>query len=142
MNDSPIIFIDEDEDDQAMFQQALTELGVTHPPIFFSDGQTALDYLTTTTELPFLIISEISMPRMSGLELRQQIEQDSTLRKRSIPFIFMTYPVVETLVEQAYDLTIQGLFEKKTRFEEWKQQLNDIIRYWNECQHPKRFVQQ
>lgn len=140
MNDSPIVFIDEDEDDQLMFQRALTELGVAHPVVFFRDGQAALDYLTTTTQLPFLIISEISMPRMNGLELRQQLEQNPALRKKSIPFIFMTYPVVEHLVEEAYELTIQGLFEKKTSFEEWKQQLQAILRYWTECQHPKRFA--
>lgn len=141
MNDSPIVFIDDDEDDQLMFQQALTELGVAHPALFFEDGQAALDYLTTTTQLPFLIISEISMPRMSGLELRQHLEQDRVLRKKSIPFIFMTYPVVEHLVEEAYELTIQGLFEKKTSFNDWKQQLQDILRYWTDCQHPKRFTQ-
>ena len=141
MNDSPIVFIDEDEDDQAMFTKAIGELGVSHPVVFFSDGQAALNYLSTTRDLPFLIISEISMPRLNGLELRQQIEQDTELRKKSIPFIFMTYPVVEHLVEQAYELTIQGLFEKKTNFDDWKQQLQDIMRYWTECQHPKRFAQ-
>ena len=141
MSDSPIVFIDDDEDDQTMFQQALAELSVPHPVVFFSDGQAALDYLSTTTQLPFLIISEISMPRMSGLELRQQLEQNPVLRKKSIPFIFMTYPVVDHLVEEAYELTIQGLFEKKTSFDEWKQQLRDILRYWTECQHPKRFAQ-
>ena len=139
MHESPIVFIDEDEDDQLMFQQALSELAVPHRALFFTDGQAALHYLSTTTDVPFLIISEISMPRMDGLELRQQIEQDPGLRKKSIPFIFMTYPMVEHLVEEAYELTIQGLFEKKTRYEDWKQQLQDILRYWTECQHPKRF---
>jgi len=140
MNDSPIVFIDNDTDDQLLFQEALTELGVSHPALFFGDGQAALDYLITTTQRPFLIISEMSMPGMSGIELRQQLEQDVALRKKSIPFIFMTYPMVEHLVEEAYELTIQGLFEKKTSFEAWKQQLQAILRYWTECQHPKRLA--
>src|SRR5690349_3481710 len=114
MEDAPIVFIDADEDDQAMFKQALAELNVVHPIVVFSDGQTALNYLQTTDQLTFLIISEMSMPGMNGLELRHQIEKDPQLRKKSIPFIFMTYPVVDYLVEEAYELTIQGLFEKKT----------------------------
>ena len=138
MNEHPIIFIDADDDDHDIFKQALSELALPHPVIVFSNGQTALDYLKTTAEIPFLIISEISMPGMSGLELRQQIDQDPSLRKKCIPFVFMTYPVEEQLVEEAYELTIQGLFEKKASYADWKAQLGAIIAYWTECHHPKR----
>jgi CheY-like chemotaxis protein len=139
MEEHPIIFIDADEDDHDMFKKALSELGLAHPVLVFANGQTALDYLTTTQDLPFLIISEISMPAMSGLELRRQIDQDPVLRRKCIPFIFMTSPVVDYLVEEAYELTIQGLFEKKETFAAWKTQLAAIIAYWTECHHPKRF---
>ena len=139
MDEHPIIFIDADEDDHIMFKQAITELALPHPILVFSNGQTALDYLRTSSEVPFLIISEISMPGMSGLELRQQIDQDPRLRRKCIPFIFMTNPVVDYLVEEAYKLTIQGLFEKKDTFAAWKTQLGSIIAYWTECHHPKRF---
>jgi len=134
----PIIFIDPDEDDQLLFEKALLELGLPYPVRAFFDGQGVLDYLNTTDEQPFLIISEISMPGMSGLELRQQLEQDPVLRRKSIPFIFMTYPVVSALAEQAYELTIQGLFEKKIDLLEWQAQLGGIITYWTACYHPKR----
>ncbi|SFC70884.1 response regulator [Spirosoma endophyticum] len=139
MDEHPIIFIDADEDDHDMFKQALAELALPHPILLFSNCQTALDYLTTNAEIPFLIISEISMPGMSGLELRKQIDQDPVLRRKCIPFIFMTNPVEDYLVEEAYELTIQGLFEKKETFAAWKTQLGSIIAYWTECHHPKRF---
>lgn len=141
MEDYPIIFIDADEDDHLMFKQAIADLSLTHPIVVFSDGQAALNYLATTTQLPFLIISEISMPGMNGLELRQQIEKDPNLRRKSIPFIFMTHPIVDYLIVEAYELTIQGLFEKKPTFDAWKNQLAAIIDYWTECTHPKRFAQ-
>ncbi|WP_420146478.1 response regulator [Spirosoma sp.] len=140
MEEAPIVFIDADEDDQSMFKKALMELEITHPVVVFSEGVAALEYLQTTNQLTFLVISEISMPGMNGLELREQIEKDPQMRKKSIPFVFLTYPVVDHLVEQAYELTIQGLFEKKINFAEWKQQLKAIIDYWTECQHPKRFA--
>ncbi|MFD2937316.1 response regulator [Spirosoma flavum] len=140
MDEYPILFIDADEDDHTIFKQALAELAIPNPVLVFSNAQTALDYLIATQELPFLIISEISMPGMNGLELRRQIEQDPNLRRKSTPFIFMTHPVVDYLVDEAYELTIQGLFEKKTAFQDWKNQLGAIIAYWNECKHPKRFA--
>ncbi|UFH57726.1 response regulator [Spirosoma sp. KNUC1025] len=139
MDERPIIFMDADEDDHDMYKQALTELALSHPVVVFANGQIALDYLTTSPDVSFLIISEISIPGMSGLELRQQIDQNPTLRKKCIPFIFMTSPVVDYLVEEAYELTIQGLFEKKETFSAWKSQLAAIIAYWTECHHPKRF---
>ncbi|GAB3952059.1 hypothetical protein GCM10028805_33300 [Spirosoma harenae] len=139
MDKHPIIFIDPDEDDHTMFKQALKELDVDYPVIVFFNGQTALDYLTTTQDLPFLIISEISMPAMNGLELRRQIDQDPVLRRKCIPFVFMTSPVEDYLVEEAYELTIQGMFEKKQSFTAWKTQVGSIIDYWTECHHPKRF---
>jgi CheY-like chemotaxis protein len=138
MDEHPIIFIDADDDDHDIFKQAMSELALPHPILVFANGQTALDYLRTTTQLPFLIISEVSMPGMNGLELRQQIDQSPDLRKRCIPFIFMTHPVEEAMVEEAYELTIQGLFEKKSTYAAWKAQLGAIIAYWMECHHPKR----
>lgn len=139
MQDAPILFIDADEDDQLLFQQILTELSIDHPVLIFSEAESALNYLGTTAQSPFLIICEMDMPRMNGLELRQRIEADPALRQKSIPFIFMTAPVEEHLVDQAYALTIQGLFEKKTSLQAWKDQLQSILAYWSECLHPKRF---
>ncbi|UFH57860.1 response regulator [Spirosoma sp. KNUC1025] len=141
MNEHPIIFIDADDDDHDMFKQVLSELALPHAVLVFASGQTALDYLKTTPDIPFLIISEMSMPGMSGLELRQQIDRDPGLRKKCIPFVFMTHPVEEQAVEEAYELTIQGLFEKKATYAAWKAQLAAIIAYWTECHHPKRVTQ-
>lgn len=138
MEELPIIFIDADEDDHTLFKQAVAELALPNPVLVFFDGQTALTYLMTTPDLPFLIISEISMPGMNGLELRQQIDQDPDLRRKCIPFVFMTHPVEDHLVEEAFELTIQGLFEKKQTYDAWKAQLKAIIAYWTECHHPKR----
>lgn len=139
MYEHSIIFIDADEDDHSLFKRALTELALAHPVLYFLNGQAALAYLKTTQELPFLIISEISMPGMNGLELRQRIDQDPVLRLKFIPFVFMTHPVEDHYIEEAYKLTIQGFFEKKSSFVAWKNQLAAIIAYWTECHHPKHF---
>ncbi|XAZ82103.1 response regulator (plasmid) [Fibrella sp. ES10-3-2-2] len=139
MTESPIIFIDSDEDDQQTFIQALAELNSPHPPLVFSDGQAALDYITSSKIVPFIILSDIVLDRLGGLQLREQIEKSPALRKKSIPFIFFTYPVHEDLVERAYEYTIQGLFEKKVRYQEWVVQLREILAYWSSCHHPKQF---
>lgn len=136
----PIIFIDDDPDDQLIFKPLFEQIAPGSEIIFFDNGLQAVDYLKTTKQRPFLIISEVSMQVMNGLELRRKIEEDAKLRKRAIPFIFFTYPVYKHLVEEAYDLTIQGFFEKKHNINEMKDQLQAIVAYWHNCLHPNRFT--
>lgn len=139
LTEAPIIFIDPDEDDQQMFLKALAELKSPHPPLVFSDGEEALAHIQSSPTVPFLILSELSLHKMDGLELRQEIEKSASLRKKSIPFIFVTYPVNEELVEQAYELAIQGLFEKEVIYSRWVDQLREILAYWTSCYQPEQF---
>ncbi|MGF7218108.1 CheY-like chemotaxis protein [Spirosoma lacussanchae] len=138
----PIICIDDDTDDEVLLTPILNEIAPLSPVIFFSSAQLALDYLKTTKDRPFLIISEVSLQEMSGIELRQQIEEDSALRKRAIPFIFFTHPVYKHLVEEAYELTIQGFFEKQQSQQAMRSQLQAIVDYWSNCLHPNRFTEE
>ncbi|WP_128546165.1 response regulator [Larkinella soli] len=137
---TPIIFIDDDEDDKLMLTPILKEIAPHLPVLFFDNGQQAIEYLRTSQQRPFIIFSEISLHTMSGLELRRQIEEDPSLRMRAIPFIFFTHPVHRDLVEKAYELTIQGFFEKKQTIDEIRAQLRAIVSYWSNCLHPNRFV--
>ncbi len=66
----PVIIIEDDEDDQYLLEQVFLKLNYQNKVVFFSDGQDALDYLQTTHELPFLILSDINMPRLDGFQLR------------------------------------------------------------------------
>ncbi|MGA0558175.1 response regulator [Larkinella sp. VNQ87] len=135
----PIVFIDDDEDDQHIFKPMLEAIVPNSQILFFTDGDSAIEFLRTTDQRPFLIISEVVLKRMGGLELRRQIEEDPYLRKRAIPFIFFTHPVYKHMVEEAYELTIQGYFEKKTTIDEIRMQLEAIVAYWSACLHPNRF---
>ncbi len=137
----PIIFIDDDLDDQILFKPLLERLAPNNQVIFFDNGQQAINHLKTSKEPPFIIISEVSMQVMNGLELRRQIEADAELKRRAVPFIFFTHPVYKPMVDEAYELTIQGFFEKQTSIEQMKQQLEAIINYWKSSLHPNRFAE-
>lgn len=60
----PVVIIEDDDDDQYLFQQAFRKLNYINEIIFFGNGQDALEFLTTTTMLPFLILSDINMPKL------------------------------------------------------------------------------
>ena len=135
----PIILVEDDEEDQLFFREALTALNVKNELVICSDGVEALDFLNTTTQQPFLILCDINMPRMNGLQLRVEINQNDYLRRKSIPFIFLSTAANKEDVQKAYDLTVQGYFQKNQSFQELLVMLRLMIDYWKECKHPNAF---
>ena len=68
----------------------------------FKDPLLAFEYLVTTTDEIFLIISDMNMPVMTGMELKQAIDNDPILRKKSIPFIFSSTAALKEDIKKAY----------------------------------------
>ncbi|SFB90943.1 response regulator [Spirosoma endophyticum] len=132
----PIISIEDDEDDQYLIGQAIQRLGVVNEVIFFANGQDALHYFENTQQQPFLILCDINMPLMNGLELRQYINQSEYLRRKSIPFVFLTTAANSQLVRMAYDATVQGFYKKSPSYDGLFHQIKQIIEYWKSCLHP------
>ncbi|RAW01408.1 response regulator [Pseudochryseolinea flava] len=133
---NPIIIVDDDQDDQFLLAKVCEKIGVTHEILFFDDGRDALKYLRSTTERPFLIMSDVNMPLMNGFELRREIHNDVTLREKSIPFVFFSTAASPAQVREAYHLTVQGFFLKETSMEKIEQSLRMIFDYWTKCKRP------
>lgn len=134
--EDPIVVVEDDADDQYFIRTICEKLGVTAELLFFEDGLSALTYLQTTNNKTFLILCDINMPVMNGLELRRKIQENPLLRKKSIPFVFLSTAARPREVDEAYDLTVQGFFLKASQLTEMEQSLELILRYWMECKHP------
>lgn len=135
-NTHPILIIEDDPDDCDFILSALKEIGVVNQPICFSNGSEALKYLKGNEAPTFLILSDINMPVLNGIELKAEINKDKRLRKLSIPFIFFSTSNSKREVEAAYDLMVQGFFKKPHSIEEIKKILLMVTDYWNNCNHP------
>jgi len=69
-----IIIIEDDEDDQFLLEEVFAALGYANKRVYFPDGQAALEYLNSDSAAPFIILSDINMPRLNGLELRNKLQ--------------------------------------------------------------------
>ena len=139
---APIVVIEDDEDDQLFIQEAITGLALANPLIFFSNGVEAITYLMATPDAPLVILSDVNMPAMNGLELRQLIDLNEYLKLKCIPFVFLTTAADQGLVNRAYQMTIQGFFKKERSFAGLQEQMRSILDYWDKCLHPNsRFDQ-
>src|SRR5690349_23036478 len=108
----PIIVIEDDIDDQEILETIFEELQYPNKIIYFTDGNKALDYLNQTDVQPFLILSDINMPRINGFELRGKIFTNEQLQTKCIPYLFFTTGASKKAVMDAYSLSVQGFFIK------------------------------
>jgi CheY-like chemotaxis protein len=138
-NDNPIIIIEDDMDDQELLQDIFTELNYPNKIMFFGDGQKALDFLNETDIIPFIILSDINLPKLDGFELRSKVKMDAALQVKCIPYIFFTTAANQKSVVDAYSLSVQGFFVKTSRYDELKETIDLIMRYWHKCVAPNHF---
>jgi len=132
----PIILIDDDEDDHEVFKAVCESLGVCDNLIHFDNGFDVLKFLKSSDETPFAILCDINMPRMNGMELRQIINDDPYLKRKSVPFIFFSTSASAEQVRKAYELTVQGFFIKGSSFKETEAKFRRILEYWIDSKHP------
>ncbi|MEX2336873.1 MAG: response regulator [Fulvivirga sp.] len=132
----PIVIIEDDLDDQEILAEIFKELKYENELIFFGDSLLALEYLTNTTVEPFLVLSDINMPKLSGLELREKVINNEDLRKKSIPYLFFSTSAEQKHIIDAYSRSIQGFFVKPSEYNKLKSIIKKIVEYWQECESP------
>jgi len=134
-----IIIIEDDEDDQFLLEEVFTALNYPNKRVYFEDGLTALEYLNAEDVTPFIILSDINMPKLNGLELRNKIHTDAELNLKCIPYLFFSTAINQEVVIEAYSTSAQGFFIKQTSFDELLDTIKVIMEYWNKCAAPGNF---
>jgi CheY-like chemotaxis protein len=132
----PIIIIEDDLDDQEILVEVFNDLDYHNEIIFFGDSVKALEYLIETDIEPFLVLSDINMPKLNGLELREKVHNNEDLRLKSIPYLFFSTSAEQQHVIDAYSRSIQGFFIKPHEYDKLKTVIRKIVEYWQECESP------
>ena len=133
----PIIFIEDDLDDQEVLAEVFSSFEYKNEVIFFSESEKALEFLTDTKIKPFIIFSDINMPKLNGMELRDKVRENEELEIKSIPYLFFTTSSEQKQVIDAYSKSIQGFFVKPASYSEIKKVLKIIVEYWQHCESPE-----
>ncbi len=132
----PIIIIEDDEDDTAMFVEIFKRLTSVNEVVYFDDGIQAIEYLSANDVKPFLVISDINMPKLDGFQLRDMIHSNEQLRLKCIPYLFFTSSTSSSVVIDAYSRYVQGFFIKPNNYNHLEIMLKKIVDYWQECVAP------
>jgi response regulator RpfG family c-di-GMP phosphodiesterase len=135
-----IILIDDNSLEEELMLECVTK-GHWHAEVkYFDNAEDALKYLRVTNDIIFLIICDMNMPRMSGLDLKKVIDADKSLRSKVIPFIFATTTATNAEIKEAYEYGIQGYFEKPMDLDKICEMIEIIFNYWLLCLHPNKMT--
>lgn len=127
-----ILVIEDDEDDREILQEIFRDLGYKNHIIFFSDSTEALAYLRKPEIDPFIVISDINMPKLGGFDLRNLILKEEIFMDKDIPYIFISNAQDDKSVKEANKLFAQGYIHKGSDYNNYKEKIKDLIDYWVE----------
>jgi two-component system response regulator len=137
MNDFVLVMLIEDNLDHAeLVMRTLADHKVANQIRHFSEGQSALDYLYRRGEYsdpaksprPNLILLDLRLPRIDGLEILKEIKNTDELR--TIPVVVLTTSEAERDIARAYLNHANSYLVKPVGFEEFNQLMEDMGFYW------------
>lgn len=131
-----IIVIEDDEDDRLFLKDIFESLSYPNKVVYFEDSTLVMDYLLNENVKPFMILSDINMPKLDGYELRDSILKNEELREKCVPYIFLSTSRNPENVIKAYDRSAQGYFTKESNFTTYKELIQKIIEYWQKSLTP------
>ncbi|OYQ33165.1 response regulator [Flavobacterium cyanobacteriorum] len=127
-----ILIIEDDEDDREILKEIFRDLGYKNNLVFFSDSTQVVEYLRRPDIHPFIIISDINMPKLGGFELRDTILNEEILMDKDIPYIFISNAQDEKSIKEANKLHIQGFIQKGDDYARYKEKIKNLVDYWRE----------
>lgn len=131
----PILLIEDDSVDVMTVKRALKEIGVGNPVVAVEHGEAALDYLRTPgSERPCIILLDLNMPIMSGIEFLREAKQDPALRP--IPVVVLTTSAEQQDKVSSFDLGVAGYMAKPVDYRAFVEVMRSIDRYWTMSEMP------
>jgi len=130
-----ILLVEDDEIDVKALHRAFEKLKIANPVVVARDGVEAWEVLQTLPR-PFLIITDINMPRMNGIELLRKIRQSEDFRD-SIVFALTTSNDEQDKVD-AYHLNVAGYMLKTDMGTSFTRAIELIDNFWRVVEFPER----
>jgi CheY-like chemotaxis protein len=136
-----LLLIEDDQVDVMAARRALKELQIANPLVVARDGVEALNLLRGTNgkralERPYIVLLDLNMPRIGGIELLDAMRNDPILR-RTIVFVLTTSEAEKDRL-RAYDRNVAGYLLKQRAGSSFVDAMSMLEHYWKTVEFPTR----
>ena len=129
MQDEPILLVEDDRVDAMTVKRAMHDLKIGNPVVHVINGEEALTYLKDTAKpRPCLILLDVNMPRMNGIELLQEVKTDRNLK--TIPVVMLTTSTNDRDIIRSFHLSAAGYMIKPVDYKQFVETIRTIDAYW------------
>ncbi len=130
-----ILLVEDDMVDVMTIQRAFKDINITNPVHVSGNGLEALDYLRNPQNTrPGIILLDINMPKMNGIEFLQVVKNDDLLK--SIPVVVLTTSKAEQDKMESFNLGIAGYMIKPVDYLQFVEVIRTINLYWTLSELP------
>ena len=123
-----ILFIEDDAIEIIKFNRVLKTLGLNHIIIESENGEDALVILKEKQTIPDIVILDLNMPKLNGIEFLRILKNDAMLKY--IPAIILTTSNNHKDILECYKIGIAGYMLKPLKYEEYLDQIQRLVAYW------------
>ncbi len=122
-----VLFIEDDMIETMKLQRAISKFDTKHQITEAKNGEEALNILKNTP-LPDIILLDLNMPRMSGIEFLNILKGDERLKY--LPTIILTTSENRADLLKCFEIGIAGYIIKPLKYEDYEQKLKKVFAYW------------
>lgn len=141
-SERPILLVEDNPDDEALTLHALSRNRISSPVVVAHDGVEAVEYLFSTGSragqtlppLPAVVLLDLKLPRIDGLEVLRRIRADQ--RTALLPVVVLTTSREPLDLAQAYRLGANSYIRKPVDFERFLQAVGQLGLYWLSLNEP------
>lgn len=129
MGNLNVLLIEDDAIEVMKLNRTVSKLGLTHNIIEANNGEEALKLLEKKDQLPDIILLDLNMPRINGIEFLKILKADERLRY--IPTIILTTSNNQQDLLECYKIGIAGYMLKPLKYEDYVSKIEKLLAYWD-----------
>ena len=124
-----ILLIEDDMIEVMKLKRSISKLDLNHKIIEANNGEDALKILSNKDNIPDIILLDLNMPKISGIEFLSILKKDDTLKY--IPTIILTTSNNHKDLIECYEIGIAGYVLKPLKYEEYVSKIEKLLAYWS-----------